>query len=74
MSRTSVRYTTTARSAFLTGPARVIVPAIKAARSPRQWVPELGGWSIPLRHLDDVLAAIQHRNGDDAVERAEAAL
>lgn len=72
MSRTQVRYTANTRSAFLIGPARIIVPAIKAARSPREFVSELGGWSIPAAYLDDVLAAIDHRfGGDCSVVRVE---
>lgn len=63
--RAEVRAEIGRRTVWLSGPPEVIVPAIKLARSPRQFDDRRRAWAVPLGHSSDVIAAIEHRGGGD---------
>lgn len=64
--RAEVRAEQGRRTVWLYGPAAVIVPALKLARSPRQFDDRRRAWMVPRGgHSSDVLAAIEHRGGGD---------
>lgn len=53
------------RTAWIRGHHSVVVKAIKAARSPRQFDAKQGCWRIPRQFVDDVCAAIELQAGAD---------
>jgi hypothetical protein len=63
--RAEVRAEVGRRTVWLSGRAEIIVPAIKLARSPRQFDDRRRAWMVPVGHSSDVLAAIEHRGGGD---------
>jgi hypothetical protein len=50
---------------WLYGPGYVIHPAIRAARSPKQYDPKRRAIAVPRKFLDDVLAALDLQQGVD---------
>ena len=60
-------------TAWLYGDPRIIQPAIKAARSPKQWDSRRRALAVPKKCIDDVLAALEMKQGVDVeVERVSA--
>ena len=52
-------------TAWLYGDGRVIHPAIKAARSPKQWDHRRRAIAVPKKFIDDVMAALELQSGVD---------
>lgn len=69
--RAEVRAEVGRRTVWLFGRAETIVPAIKLARSPRQFDDRRRAWMVPLAFSSDVLAAIEDRVGGDGIQLAE---
>lgn len=59
------------RSATVFGAGAVVIPAMKAARIPRQWSDRRHAWQIPVDRVDDLTAVLEHQVGAD-VELVEA--
>lgn len=53
------------RTAWISGHHATVVPAIKAARAPRQWDAARHSWRIPVVFADDVTAAVELQVGGD---------
>lgn len=62
----------TGHTSWIFGDGRVIHPALRAARSPRQYDTKRRAIAVPTRFLDDVLAALEMQSGVDVeVEREQ---
>lgn len=53
------------RSAWLYGEGRHVVPALKLTRCPRQFDDIRRAWMVPVDHVSDLMAAIEHRTGGE---------
>lgn len=65
-------YIGTGHTAWLVGDGRLIHPAIRAARSPKQWDQGRRALAVPRRYLDDILAALEMQSGADIEVEQEA--
>lgn len=59
----AVRVEVGARTASVFGPGKVVVPAMKLCRTPRQFDDRRRCWLIPVSHASDLIAAIEYRVG-----------
>lgn len=65
MSPSVTAYIGPGHTAWLVGDGRILHPAIRAARAPKQWDARRRALAVPRRFLDDVLAALELQNGVD---------
>jgi hypothetical protein len=62
---TTIRVEKGLRTAWVYGPGRIVVPAMKLTRTRRQWDDNRRAWTVPIGQLSEVLAAIEDRIGGD---------
>jgi hypothetical protein len=53
------------KSAWIHVPGQILMPAIRAAHSPRKRDEARRCWTVPAAHVDDVLAALTRQSGVD---------